>query len=132
MTMTLPREKSANPSAIRLIIVDDHAIMRQGLRKLFEFEDDFQVVGEAGSGEQALALARSVLPSVVLLDLNLPDLNGLEVIKMLKATYHDTIGVIMLTAHADSEQIVLAMRAGASAYCPKEIEIGQLLNTVRL
>lgn len=132
MTMTIQREKSANPRAIRLIIVDDHPIMRQGLRKLFEIEDDFKVVGEAGNAEQALALVRSLLPSVILLDLNLPDLNGLEVTGMLKAAYHDAIGVIMLTAHTESEQIVHAMRAGASAYCPKEIEIGQLLNTVRL
>ncbi|MHB8626142.1 MAG: response regulator [Aggregatilineales bacterium] len=126
------RDKPANLHTIRLIIVDDHPIMRDGLRKLFELEDDFEVVGEAGSGEQALTLVRTMLPSVVLLDLNLPDLNGLQVAGMLKTTYHDAIGVIMLTAHNDREQIVHAMRAGASAYCPKEIEIGQLLDTVRL
>src|SRR5579859_7076920 len=130
-TMT-QRDKTARPGAIRLVIVDDHPIMRNGLRKLFEIEDDFEVVGEAGSGEQAIALVRALLPSVVLLDLNLPDLNGLQVAAILKSTYHDTIGVIMLTAHNDREQIVHALRAGASAYCPKEIEVGQLLGTVRL
>ena len=117
---------------IRLLLVDDHAILRGGLRKLFELEEDLAVVGEAGSGEQALQLVQSLHPNVVMLDLNLPGLNGLQIAGMIKAAHHDTVSVIMLTAHDDREQVLHAMRAGASAYCPKEIEIGMLLETIRL
>ncbi len=119
------------PLKIRLLIVDDHPIMRDGLRRLFSLETDFQVVGEASTGEQALDLARTLRPHVVLLDLNLPGLNGLQVTSMLKTAYHDAIRVILLTAHAEREQVIHVLRSGASAYCSKEVEIGQLMETVR-
>jgi len=128
----IAHNSSTVANKIRLLIVDDHAIMRGGLRKLFELEDDLMVVGEAGSGEQALVLVQSLRPNVVMLDLNLPGLNGLQIATMIKTAHHDTVSVIMLTAHSDREQVLHAMRAGASAYCPKEIEIGLLLDTIRL
>ena len=134
--MNISAVAARNPSPevhrIRLLIVDDHAILRGGLRKLFEIEDDFLVVGEAGSGEDALAMLSSLQPEIVMLDLNLPGLNGLQITSMIKSTYHNTIQVIMLSAHSDREQVLRALRAGAAAYCPKEIEVGLLLNTIRL
>lgn len=125
------REGQTALRKINVLIVDDHPIMRDGLRRLFEFEDDIVVVGEAGTGELALKMARDLLPNVVLLDINLPALNGLQVTSLLKSTFRQEIGVILLTAHDDKEQILHAMRAGASAYCSKEIEVEKLIETIR-
>ncbi len=125
------RAPTAAEQKISVLIVDDHPIMRDGLARLFAFVDDIVVVGEAGSGEEALRLARSLLPRVVLLDINLPQMNGLQVTVQLKAKFRNQIGIILLTAHDNSDQIVHAMRAGASAYCSKEIEIEKLIDTIR-
>ena len=127
----IERENRVYPLKIRVLIVDDHPIIRDGLKRLFSLERDFQVVGEAASGEEALDLARSLRPHVVLLDLNLPGLNGLQITAMLKNAYHDAMRVILLTAHAEKEQVIHVLKAGASAYCSKEVEIGQLLETTR-
>ncbi len=125
------RERQIASRKINVLIVDDHPIMRDGLRRLFEFEEDIAVVGEAGTGELALQMARDLLPNVVLLDINLPTLNGLQVTSLLKSAFRYEVGVILLTAHDDKEQIVHAMRAGASAYCSKEIEPSALIETIR-
>lgn len=116
---------------INILIVDDHPIMRDGIRRRLELEKDIDVIGEAASGEDAIRMVRELIPNVVLLDINLPKLNGLQVTSQLKATYHYEIGVILLTAHNDREQVVHAMRSGASAYCSKEIEAEKLLETIR-
>jgi DNA-binding NarL/FixJ family response regulator len=115
---------------ITVLIVDDHPIIRDGLRKLLEMEQDIVVIAEAGSGEQALELVRQVQPDVVLLDINLPHLNGLQVTSQLKADRNRT-GVVLLTAYDDEEQVLHAMRSGASAYCPKDIETDRLLEVIR-
>ncbi len=115
---------------ITILIVDDHPIIREGLRKLLEMEHDIDVIAEAGSGEQALEMARQTQPDVVLLDINLPHLNGLQVASQLKADRNRT-GVILLTAYDDAEQVLHAMRAGASAYCPKDIETERLVEVIR-
>src|SRR5437773_12460966 len=106
---------------INVLIVDDHPIMREGLRKLVEQEPDIVVIAEAGTGLQALEVARDTQPDVVLLDINLPNLNGIQVTSRLKAD-RNRIAVVLLTAYDDEEQVLHAMRAGASAYCPKDIE----------
>jgi DNA-binding NarL/FixJ family response regulator len=113
-----------------VMIVDDHPIIREGLRKLLEMETDIVVIGEAGTGEQALDLAREKRPDVVLLDINLPRMNGLQVASLLKADRTHT-AVVLLTAYDDEEQILHAMRSGASAYCPKDIETDRLLEVIR-
>jgi len=115
---------------ITVLIVDDHPIIREGLRKLLEMEDDIVVISEAGTGQQALEIARQAQPDVVLLDINLPNLNGLQVAAQLKADRNHT-AVVLLTAYDDEEQILHAMRAGASAYCPKDIEMDRLLDVIR-
>ncbi len=115
---------------ITILIVDDHPIMREGLRKLLELEQDIIVVGEAGTGEDALTTARQIQPDVVLLDINLPNLNGLQVTSLLKADRR-RIAVVLLTAYDDEEQILHAMRAGASAYCPKDIATDRLMDVIR-
>jgi DNA-binding NarL/FixJ family response regulator len=115
---------------ISILIVDDHPIIREGLRKLLELEQDIVVLGEAGTGQQALEMSRTLQPDIVLLDINLPNLNGLQVASQLKSA-RSRIGVILLTAYDDEEQILHAMRAGASAYCPKDIEMERLLDVIR-
>jgi DNA-binding NarL/FixJ family response regulator len=115
---------------INVLIVDDHPIIRDGLRKLLEMEQDIVVIAEAGTGQQALDIVRERQPDVVLLDINLPNMNGLQVASQLKAD-HNRTGIVLLTAYDDDEQILHAMRAGASAYCAKDIETDRLLEVIR-
>lgn len=105
---------------INVLIVDDHPLFRDGLQKTLDLEDDICVVGQSSDGESALDLAKQLSPDVVLLDVNLPSMNGLQVARQLKTTGSD-ISVIVLTAYHDNQQVVHAMRSGASAYCPKDI-----------
>lgn len=129
--MSREEQLSDVPSrSITLLIVDDHPLMRGGLRKLIELEADMQVLAEAGNGEDALQLAQRLQPDVVLLDINLPTLNGLEVTARLKALRRQT-AVVLLTAHDQAEQVLYAMQAGASAYCTKGIEADQLFKVIR-
>jgi DNA-binding NarL/FixJ family response regulator len=122
--------ESDNERKINVLIVDDHPIMREGLRKLLEAEPDLVVIAEAGTGQQALDMARDAQPDVVLLDINLPNLNGIQVTSRLKAD-RNRIAVVLLTAYDDEEQVLHAMRAGASAYCPKDIEPERLMGVIR-
>lgn len=115
---------------ITLLIVDDHPVFRQGLRNIFSTEDDIQVVAEGGSGEQALELVRAYQPDVLLLDINLPGINGLQVTSRLKADHAPT-AIVLLTAYDDMEQVLHAMRSGGAAYCPKDIEPDILVDVVR-
>jgi DNA-binding NarL/FixJ family response regulator len=117
-------------STIKVLIVDDHPIMRGGLHKLLDLEEDIVVLGEAGTGEQALENIREMQPDVVLLDINLPDLNGLQVTARLKAE-RNRAAIVLLTAYDDSDQELYAMRAGAAAYCPKAIEPDRLFEVIR-
>ncbi len=128
--MTFLRERRTS-QVIPVLIVDDHPLFRDGLQKALELEDDIEVIGQCADGEQALETVARRLPAVVLLDINLPALNGLQVARQLKAQ-RSGIAVIFLTAYHDSQQVVHAMRAGASAYCPKDITPEELIEVIRL
>ena len=115
---------------IKIVIIDDHRIFRQGIQLNLEFESDISVIGHGSNGEEALERVRKLEPDVVLMDINLPIMNGIHVTRQLKSEGFPA-RVIMLTAYDDTEQMMHAMRAGASAYCPKEIEPDKLIEIIR-
>jgi DNA-binding NarL/FixJ family response regulator len=115
---------------IRIVVVDDHPVFRQGLRDVLMAEDDLDVIGEASDGEQALQLVRELLPDVVIMDVNIPGLNGLQVVHHLQQERISSY-VLMLTAYDDAEQVFLAIRYGASGYFPKEVTPHKLIQAIR-
>jgi DNA-binding NarL/FixJ family response regulator len=123
--------ESPSVGSISVIIVDDHPIMRDGLAHAFSATDDIQVIGTAANAAEGIQLVRAHRPQVVLMDINLPDMNGLEAAARIKAEFRQRVSVVLVTAHDDLEQIIHAMRVGASGYCSKEIEVEKLILTVR-
>lgn len=115
---------------IKIMVVEDHPIFRTGLRRAIEVEEDLSIVAEASNGEEAIALAHELAPDVILMDINLPKINGLQATRQIKDR-HPEINVIVLTAYHDDEQLFHALRAGASAYYPKEVAPQALVNSIR-
>lgn len=101
-----------------VLLVDDHELIRQGLRRAFERDVEFQVVGEAGSVSEATRLAGALRPDVVVIDVRLPDGSGLELARTLRAARED-VGLVVLTMYAGDDQLFAALDAGASAFVPK-------------
>jgi DNA-binding NarL/FixJ family response regulator len=131
-TQARPKTKTKKPTKpkIRLMIVDDHPLFRAGLRRVLELEKDLEIVGEAADGPIAIEQARKLKPKVILMDVNLPNLNGLQATRELTSTRND-IGVIVLTAYHDDEQMLHAIRSGASAYFPKDVDPQVLIRAIR-
>lgn len=117
-------------SKTSVILVDDHPLFRQGLRRVLEKEDDLEVIMEISDGEEALRLIKQLMPDVVVMDINLPHMNGLQVTRDLKQVAPE-VAVIMLTAYHDDEQIFHSIRAGAAAYFPKDVTPRRLVEAVR-
>ncbi|SMF85417.1 two component transcriptional regulator, LuxR family [Paenibacillus uliginis N3/975] len=115
---------------ITILIVDDHAIVRHGLCALFTIQPDCLVVGEADSGENAVRLAAELVPDVVLMDLVMPGIDGVETTKLVKQISPRS-HVIVLTSFHEDQHIFPALRAGALSYVLKDIDPGQLVETVR-
>jgi two-component system, NarL family, response regulator LiaR len=115
---------------VRVMLVDDHAMVRAGLRTFLGLQPDLEVVGEAGSGEQALALVPAVRPDIVLLDLVLPGMPGLEVVRRLRAA-HPAVKVVVLTSYAGEDQVLPAVRAGVAGYLLKDVGPAELAGAVR-
>lgn len=104
--------------SITVLIVDDHDLIRQGLRRAFERDGDFEIVGEAATAAEAQRLLSLVSPQVVILDVKLPDGSGVDVARAARAASPD-LGIVMLTMYAGDEQLFAALEAGASAFVPK-------------
>ena len=118
----------SNP--IRVLIVDDHPLFRQGIRWSLEDARDIQVVGEAENGQEALKLTERLNPDVVLVDVNLPGLNGLEVARVIKRRDPRT-GIIVLSVYEDDDQLFQAIKVGAAAYSSKDVNPEDLLYFIR-
>jgi DNA-binding NarL/FixJ family response regulator len=116
--------------AIRLLIVDDHSVVREGLRTFLELQEGFQVVGEAGDGEEAIAVAAQVRPDVVLMDLLMPKLDGAGAMRALRERVPGA-RVIVLTSFLDDERLLPAIRAGAAGYLLKNVQPQELARAVR-
>lgn len=116
-------------SQIKLLIVDDHPVFRQGLRDVLETDERMVVIGEAADGEVAIENSALLDPNVILMDINLPTINGLQVTRRIKQQQSE-VNVIMITGYDEVEQVFHALRAGASAYCPKDITPEALINTI--
>jgi len=115
---------------IRVLIVDDHAILRDGIRSLLERQDDIQVVGEAANGRDALALVGNLRPDIVLMDVAMPEMNGLEATQLIKASYPQ-VRVLILTQHDDVAYVDPLLRAGASGYVLKRSGGREVLAAIR-
>ena len=115
---------------IRLLLVDDHDVVRSGLRMLLENEADLVILGEAGSGQQALGLVAKLEPDVVIMDITLPDMSGIEVTRRIKQS-HPKIAVVALTIHEDQQYFFEMLQVGASAYVPKRAAPNDLIAAIR-
>lgn len=115
----------------RLLIVDDHAVVRTGLRMLLEGESDIEIVGEAQNASEALNQISQLNPDVILMDIGLPDMSGIEATRKIKQLAPDT-AVVALTIHEDEEYFFKMLDAGASGYVPKRAAPEELLTAIRV
>lgn len=115
---------------IRILIVDDHTLVREGLCRLLDSEDDLEVVGQTGSGREAVALCEELNPDVVILDYKLPDIDGLETTERMVSLKLQT-RILILTMYANEEYAIRVVRAGAAGFLIKGASTDELLNAVR-
>jgi two-component system response regulator NreC len=115
---------------IRLLLVDDHQVVRSGLRMLLASENDVEIVGEAGTGRDAIAQVASSSPDVVLMDIGLPDMSGIDATREIKRLY-PRVAVVALTIHEDEEYFFRMLEAGAGGYVPKRAAPDELLTAIR-
>ena len=116
---------------LRILIVDDHPLMRQGIRGMLETQDDMEVVAEAEDGEQAVALVEEHNPDLILMDVEMPNVDGLEATRRIRATFPDA-KIIALTIHDEAEYVTGLLRAGASGYVLKRSRGPSLVEAVRM
>ncbi len=122
--------ESAEPQETRILLVDDHPLVRRALRDILEKELDFHVIGEAGDGQEAVAMTGEYGPDIVIMDISMPVLNGVEATKQIKAS-NPLTAVLILTVHTDVETIFSILQAGASGYLVKSIFGPEVIHTVR-
>lgn len=115
---------------ISVLIVDDHDLIREGLRRAFEREDDFEVIGEAGTIDEAFRQVGVITPDVVIMDVRLPDGSGLEATKRLRSS-NQRLGIVILTMYAGDDQLFEALDAGASAFVPKNAQSADVVAAAR-
>ena len=121
---------SSQEGKIRVLLVDDHAVVRQGLRLFIEMQEDMQVVGEGGSGLEAVQLAAQLNPDVILLDLSMPHMDGVEATQKILAQ-NSQVKVLILTSFGEDDKVFPAIRAGAHGYLLKDIQPRQLVQALR-
>jgi len=117
-------------SRIRVLLVDDHAVVRRGLKSFFDLLDDIEVVGEASDGSEGVAMARRLKPDVVLMDLLMPNMDGVTAIGRIKAELPET-EIVTMTSFIEEEKVTAALEAGASGYVLKDAEADEVADAVR-
>lgn len=117
-------------SEIHLLLVDDHDVVRTGLKMLLEGQPDLIIVGEANTGQQAINMAHAIAPDVVVMDLTLPDISGIEATRRIKEE-NPEIAVVALTIHEDEQYFFEMLQAGASGYVPKRAAPEDLISAIR-
>ncbi len=117
-------------SNIRILIADDHAIMREGVRALLEIHEDMEVIGEAGDGREAVAQVSELTPDVILLDISMPFMDGLEATRRIRKANPNT-NVLILTQHEDKEYVLSAVKAGAAGCISKKAVSSELVSAIR-
>jgi DNA-binding NarL/FixJ family response regulator len=127
----MPLESQPDKGIVRIVIADDHSLVRNGLRRILETEPDFKVVGEASDGDEALECIRKLSPNVLLLDLAMPRTDGLQVLRQLRLMQHE-VNVVILTAAIDRNQINEAVRLGAHGVVMKTSAIDVLIKSIRV
>ena len=115
---------------IKILIADDHLIIRKGLRLILETEDDFELVGEASDGNEALSLCKKLKPDVVLMDLRMPNMDGLTAIEKLRAEQPE-VAVVILTTFNEDELMLRGLQSGARGYLLKDTDRNTLFDTIR-
>ncbi len=128
MDAEIPGEELTGP--VRIVIADDHAMIRDGLRTLLEDEPGLEVVGEASNGREAIELCGGVRPEVVLMDVRMPDMDGLQATRTIKRD-HPLVGVLMVTMHDDPDYLLEALSAGAAGYILKGAPGTRLIDAIR-
>ncbi len=117
-------------SKIKLMLVDDHAVVRSGIRMLLQAQSDMEIVGELESGGEAVKLTETLKPDVVLMDVEMPDMNGIEATRLIKEKMPQT-AVLALTMYEDDQYFFEMLKAGASGYVPKRAAPDDLVNAIR-
>lgn len=115
---------------IKVVIVDDHALIREGIKKLLELEESFEIQALAGDGFEALEVIKAQKPDVVLLDINMPNMNGIDCLKQIKSDFPET-KVIMLTIHEDAEYLIETINIGAEGYVLKDADVSSLIKAIQ-
>jgi len=115
---------------IRVLVADDHAVVRQGLQMFLSLDDEIEIVGEASDGRQAVALARDLKPDVILMDLLMPELDGIQAITILRRELPE-IEIIALTSVLEDSSVIGAVRAGAVGYLLKDTEADELVRSIK-
>lgn len=116
---------------IRVLLVDDHAMIREGIKRLLEFNGTMKVVGEAGNGEEALEFLEKETTDIVLLDINMPKMNGIDCLTRIRKDYEKT-KVLMLTVHNDAEYLLKAIDIGANGYILKDSSSDELVQAIEM
>ena len=115
---------------MRILLAEDHKVVREGTRRLLESQDDFEVVGEASDGVEAVELAKKYKPEIVIMDVSMPRLNGIEATKQIKALYPN-MAILVLTGYDDDEYVFALLEAGAAGYLLKESSGEELIDAIR-